>query len=96
MTTFVTDATHRITGIGSATSSNISPMADNLLFLSYIELDGSLRKVVGVLKKRAGGFEHTLREFEIAADGVRVGEPLTGLYGIVRGSPRAGEREDGW
>jgi len=96
VTTFVTDATHRITGIGSATSSNISPMADNLLFLSYIELDGSLRKVVGVLKKRAGGFEHTLREFEIAADGVRVGEPLTGLYGIVRGSPRAGEREDGW
>jgi circadian clock protein KaiC len=88
VSTFVTDATHRITGIASATSNNISPIADNILFLSYIELDGSLRKVVGVLKKRAGRFEHTLREFEITTDGVRVGEPLTGFRGIISGSPQ--------
>jgi circadian clock protein KaiC len=88
VTTFVTDATHRITGISSATSSDISPIADNLLFLSYIELDGSLQKVVGVLKKRAGRFEHTLRQFEITTDGVRVGEPLTGFRGIVSGDPQ--------
>ena len=95
VTTFVTDATHRITGIGSATSSQISPIADNLLFLSYIELDGSLRKVVGVLKKRAGRFEHTLRQFEITADGVQVGEPLTGFRGIVSGTPQTSDGGDG-
>ena len=90
VSTFVTDATHRITGIASATSSDISPMADNILFMSYIELEGSLRKVIGVLKKRAGGFEHTLREFEITTDGVRIGEPMTGFSGILRGQPQFG------
>ena len=88
VSTFVTDATHRITGIASATSTQISPIADNILFLSYVELEGSLRKVVGVLKKRAGRFEHTLREFEITADGVRIGDPMTGFSGIVRGQPQ--------
>ena len=90
VSTFVTDATHRITGIASATSSDISPIADNLLFMSYIELDGSLRKVIGVLKKRAGRFEHTLREFEITADGVQVGDPMTGFSGLVGGQPQFG------
>jgi circadian clock protein KaiC len=66
-------------------------MADNLLFMSYIELEGSLRKVVGVLKKRAGDFEHTLREFEITAEGVRIGEPMTGFSGIIQGQPRFGD-----
>jgi circadian clock protein KaiC len=88
--TFVTDATHRITGIASATSSDISPMADNLLFMSYIELEGSLRKVIGVLKKRAGEFEHTLREFEITADGVQIGDPMTKFSGIVQGQAQLG------
>jgi circadian clock protein KaiC len=66
-------------------------MADNLLFMSYIELEGSLRKVVGVLKKRAGQFEHTLREFEITPEGVRIGEPMTGFSGIIQGQARFGD-----
>jgi circadian clock protein KaiC len=90
VSTFVTDATHRITGIASATSSDISPIADNLLFMSYVELEGSLRKVIGVLKKRAGRFERTLREFEITSEGVKIGEPMTGFSGIIQGQPRFG------
>jgi circadian clock protein KaiC len=93
VSTFVTDATHRITGIASATSSAISPIADNILFLSYVELDGSLRKVIGVLKKRAGGFERTLREFEITPEGVRIGEPMTEFRGIIQGTPQFGGRD---
>ncbi len=88
VTVFVTDAIHQITGVSAGTSRQISPIADNLLFLSYVELRGSLRKVVGVLKKRAGGFEHTLREFEITPNGIRVGEPMTNLDGILSGTAR--------
>jgi circadian clock protein KaiC len=91
VTVFVTDTIHRITGLASATSRQLSPIADNLLFLSYVELRGSLRKVAGVLKKRSSGFEHTLREFEITQDGIRVGEPMTGLRGILRGEPQSVE-----
>jgi len=84
----VTDSVHQITGISSATSANLSPIADNIVFLSYVEEYGSLEKVIGVLKKRAGGFEHSLRRFEITDDGVRVGEPMTDRTGILQGSTR--------
>lgn len=89
---FVTDAIHQITGLSSATSRQISPIADNLMFLSYVELHGSLRKVVGVLKKRAGSFEYTLREFEITADGIRVGEPMSQYQGLLQGVPTGSDR----
>ncbi|ELY54028.1 ATPase domain-containing protein [Natronolimnohabitans innermongolicus] len=94
VTVLITNEINEITGISRATDSNLSYVADNIMFLSYVEMDGSLRKVVGVLKKRTGGFEHNLREFEITGDGIHVGESLTGLYGILQGSPRAGEYAD--
>lgn len=85
---FVTDSIDQITGINSATSANLSPISDNIVFLSYVESEGSLQKVIGVLKKRAGGFENSLREFEITTDGVRIGAPLTNQTGILGGAPR--------
>lgn len=93
VTVFITDTIDQITGLSSATSSHISPIADNILFLSYVELHGALRKVVGVLKKRAGGFEHTLREFDITDGGVRVGDPMTEFSGILRGTIQSGNWE---
>ena len=87
ITVFVTDSIHQITGISSATSANLSSISDNIVFLSYVELQGSLRKVIGVLKKRAGGFERSLREFEITADGVRIGDPMRDQTGILHGTP---------
>lgn len=79
-----------VTGDFEPTSSNISYLADNLLFLRYLEAYGELRKAIGVLKKRTGDFERTLREFEIVDDGVHVGERLTGLRGILTGTPEWG------
>lgn len=46
-----------------------------------------MRKAVGVLKKRLSDYECTLREYSITAQGIVVGEPLTGLRGILKGSP---------
>lgn len=93
VTVLVTNEIPQITGISTAAKTSLSYVADNLAFVSYVEMDGSLRKIVGVLKKRTGGFEHTIREFEITSDGIEVGEPLTGLYGILQGTPRRGESE---
>ncbi|MFP9190625.1 ATPase domain-containing protein [Natrialbaceae archaeon A-CW1-1] len=88
VTTITTNEIPEITGITSAADNNLSYVADNIMFLSYVEMDGSLRKVVGMLKKRSGAFEHNLREFTITADGIEVGDSLTGLYGILQGTPR--------
>jgi circadian clock protein KaiC len=84
-----------ITGDFRATDVGISYLADNVLFLRYLEVEGELRKAVGVLKKRMGDFEKSVRELEITRYGVRVGKPLIGLRGILSGVPEVtnGKRE---
>jgi circadian clock protein KaiC len=81
-----------ITGDFRATGIGVSYLCDNLVFLRYLESDGELRKVVGVLKKRVGDFEKTIRELEITGSGLRVGEPLRGLRGVLTGTPEWAER----
>ncbi|MCP1726347.1 circadian clock protein KaiC [Natronospira proteinivora] len=74
----------------------LSYVADNILLLRYLEIDGELRKTVGVLKKRTGGFEKSLREFDITAEGINIGAPLRGLRGILSGTPEVlTPREEG-
>jgi circadian clock protein KaiC len=87
VTTLLIDETDSLTGPFAATQENISYLADNIVFLRHVELRGELRKAIGVLKKRTGDFERTLREFEITADGIVVGESLTGMQGILTGTP---------
>ncbi len=81
-----------ITGDFRASNDQVSYLADNIIFLRYVEINGELRKAVGVLKKRAGSFEKALREIDITRYGIKVGKPLTGLRGILSGSPELMER----
>jgi circadian clock protein KaiC len=86
--------TESITGDFRATEAGVSYLCDNLVFIRYIEMDGEMRRAIGVLKKRVGDFEKWLREFEITDCGIQVGEPLHGLRGILTGTPEwIGERE---
>ena len=62
-----------------------SYLADNIVFLRYMELSGEIRRVIGVLKKRLSSFERTLREIEMTRYGIKVGRPLTNLQGILVG-----------
>jgi circadian clock protein KaiC len=87
------DQRSQVTGLPKATSENVSYIADNIVFQNYIELEGQLQRVVGVLKKRVGGFETVPRRFRITADGLDVGDPLTGVRGVFEGIPeRSNER----
>jgi circadian clock protein KaiC len=76
-----------ITGEFRATEVGVSYLCDNLVFLRYLEIEGELRKAIGVLKKRLGDFGKQLRELRITENGVEVGEPLTGLRGVLSGKP---------
>lgn len=69
------------------TEIGMGHLADNIVFLRYLELHGRLERAVGVLKKRVSSFETTLREFDISPVGVHVGRPLTELRGILTGYP---------
>lgn len=76
-----------ITGDFRVTDVGVSYMADNIIFLRYLELNGAIAKALGVLKKRLTDFEKTLREVAITKAGFQLGPKLTGLRGILRGTP---------
>jgi len=81
------DETRNITGEFQATVENISYLADNIIFLRHLEVQGEMRKALGVLKKRTSDFERTIREFQITRHGIKVGEPMSEMRGILSGTP---------
>jgi len=87
VTTLLINEVERVTGDFQATELGISYLADNIIFLRYLELHGELRKAIGVRKKRLSDFEKTMREYEITRYGVKVGRPLTHLRGLLQGVP---------
>jgi circadian clock protein KaiC len=90
VTAVFTDEIGSVTGEFSVSDARVSHIADNILFIRYIEVDGEIRKAVGVLKKRFGAFESTLRSFRIGTDGLSVGDKLAGLRGVLTGTPTTG------
>lgn len=93
VTTLVTNEVHEITGQFRATEERMSNLADNIVFLRHVEYQGSMGKVIGVLKMRTSDFEQTLRELEFSEYGISVGEPLDGLQGVLTGTPEWTESE---
>ena len=87
VTTILVNEIEEITGNFRATDVGISYIADNIIFLRYLEIEGQMRKAIGVLKKRLSDFEKTLREINITRYGIKVGEPLTRLRKILSGTP---------
>ena len=89
VTTLLINETANVTGQFETTGMNASYLADNIIFLRYLELDGELRKAIGVLKKRMSDFERAIREFDVTSDGLKVGKKMTNLRGILTGLPES-------
>lgn len=87
VTGLLTNETSNITGEFEATNMQASYLADNIIFLRYIEMEGELQKTIGVLKKRLSDFDRTIHEFQITSEGIKVGRKLTHLRNILSGSP---------
>lgn len=87
VTCLLVNETQSLTGSFETTNMNASYLADNIIFLRYLEYQGSILKAIGVLKKRLSGFEHAIRRFRITPDGISIGEPLSNMKGILTGMP---------
>lgn len=87
VTVFLINEVESVTGEFRATQDNVSYLADNIVFLRHLEVNGEIRKAIGVLKKRTSNFEKTLREIQITRYGLKVGQPMLGLRGILTGMP---------
>jgi circadian clock protein KaiC len=76
VTVVLIEGLHTVTGEFRASDSQVSYLADNIVFLRYEERDGQMHKAIGVLKRRLGGFDPTIRELAVDADGYHVGAPV--------------------
>jgi len=82
----ITDEADRLTGIPEATSTNTSYIADNIVFLSYVEVDGELDRAIGVVKKRLGDFDSRFHRFAIeSGNGLVLEGPFDNVRGIMEG-----------
>lgn len=66
---------------------DVTYLADTVIMLRYFEALGRVRRAISVMKKRGGGHEDTIREYQISARGLDVGEPLDNFQGVLRGVP---------
>ena len=66
---------------------SISFLSDDIIRLRYVEIDGQLRKVLMVVKMRAGDHSKDIREYDITSEGLSVGKRLMGYHGLTTGVP---------
>lgn len=85
--TIVIMAQHGFLGTSMATPVDVSYLADTVLMLRYFETGGEIRRALSVVKKRTGIHERAIRELELSASGIHVGEPLTDFQGVLTGVP---------
>lgn len=85
-TTFLTVAQHGLVGDMKA-PVDVTYLADTVVLLRYFEALGRVRRAISIIKKRMGTHEDTIREFRIGQHGIRLGEPLFGFQGVLRGVP---------
>ncbi|WP_237218269.1 ATPase domain-containing protein [Rugosibacter aromaticivorans] len=91
-TLFVNETEHLFTTSLRATNIGVSHPVDNIVMLRYAEQHAKLVKLFTCLKKRAGDFEYASREMKFIASGIKIGEKLQHLRGILSGSPQFDER----
>ena len=69
-------------------SVDVSYLADSIILMRYFEASGAIRKAISVFKKRSGPHESTIRELQLQAGGIVVGEPLKAFHGVLTGVPQ--------
>lgn len=74
----------------------VSFLADDIVRLHYVSINGQLRKMLLVVKMRRSAHSIDLVEYQVAAQGVVIGERLRGYRALTSGipSPWSFESED--
>ena len=66
---------------------DVSYLTDSVILLRYFEAQGEIKQAISVVKNRDSSHERTIREFQITADGIRIGQPLRRFRGVLSGIP---------
>src|SRR5688572_22044884 len=66
----------------------VSFLADDILRMRYVSINGQLRKMIMVVKMRRSKHSIDMHEYQITSKGLVVGEALRGFSGLTSGIPR--------
>jgi circadian clock protein KaiC len=86
-TTWMTVETPGLLSSAEVSSHGVSPAADNLISLRYVEIQGRLDRALAVIKARGVNTQTELRQLIIGNHGARIGPGFTGLRGVLTGIP---------
>jgi circadian clock protein KaiC len=86
ITTYFTSNTGGLLGSTEITDNNLSTLADCIIMLRYVEMQGRLESVMSILKMRGSSHDKDLRKYSINEKGVEIGESLTDYEGVMTGS----------
>ena len=73
----------------------VSFLADDIVRLRYVSINGQLRKMLLVVKMRRSQHSIDMVEYQITSKGVVLGEPLRGYRGLTSGIPSPWSLESG-
>lgn len=79
----------------SLSNFTISFLADDIVRLRYVSINGQLRKMLLIVKMRGSAHSIDLWEYEINEKGIVIGEPLRGYRGLTSGIPGPWSAESG-
>ena len=85
LASLVTAASPHLVGATSVTESHISGLIDAIVVLRHVEHRSELKRGILVLKMRGSNHDHSIHELVIAEGDLVVGEPFTGVGGILSG-----------
>ena len=74
--------------------SGIADLADNLLFLRYVELESQLYRLISILKMRESDYDPAIREFRITDQGIDVAPTFASAQAILTGVALPSSREE--
>lgn len=83
--TLFTSTTPIRVGQSGGAEADISTTMDTILTIRYVELEGAVQRGILVLKMRGSGHAKELRRLSIDNHGIHIGEPLSGITGILSG-----------
>ena len=69
-------------------------LTDGILLQRYIELDGKIQRMMGIVKLRGSQHRKELRLYEVTNEGIVIGNGLKGYEGLMSGTPRRISKPD--
>jgi circadian clock protein KaiC len=76
-----------LVGSGKLSGHGVSFAADNALYLRFLERQGRLERAAVVVKARGVDHANELCGLTIGPGGMRIGDPLEGMQGVLTGVP---------